>query len=85
MFNEEMKASIIFSVLGIIAGTVSFAANQTVIALVIAVVGALVARFVVETILKTKHDLKWYLGNGVVVYLFFWLITWTIFYNLVVI
>jgi len=30
---------------------------------------------------KIKEGAKWWLGNGVIVYIFLWLIVWTIFYN----
>ena len=29
-----------------------------------------------------KKDFKWWFGNGVIIYLFVWLISWIVFYNM---
>lgn len=37
--------------------------------------------FLIQNIAKGK-DMKWWLGNGGIVYILFWIVTWVLFFNL---
>ena len=81
-FDLEMLSNIIHAIAGMIAGYVSFLVNQVTFGLLAMFVIIGITIFAVKTILKIKKDSKWWFGNGVVVFVFTWLVIWTIFYNL---
>jgi hypothetical protein len=80
-FDRELRSSIIFAIIGIVIGYASFMINNSAIAFVLMVVVAVVAKSVLQGIMKIKEDFKWWFGNGMVVYIILWLVSWTIFYN----
>lgn len=81
----ELKASrisiILHLVTGIIAGYLSFVLGRTLYAVGIAILILIISGFAAQKIVKQK-GIKWWLGNGAILYLFFWLISWIAFYNL---
>ena len=83
-FDKELVSTIIHTVAGGVAGYLSYAARSPSYGLAIAILGLAVTYLLVRTFLKVSEDQKWWLGNGFIIFLFSWLIVWTIFYNIVV-
>lgn len=81
-FTGEIKLTLLFAVLGIVVGYVSFLLNNNLLSLAAMIVIAFVAREAIKRKRGIKEGFKWWLGNGLVVYVFLWLVTWIIFYNL---
>lgn len=81
-FDEELKSTLIHAAAGVIVGFISFMVNQPVwnFFIMLAILGALI--MVMKTAMKIQKPFKWWLGNGIIVYIFIWLVTWTIFYNI---
>ena len=77
---------LIYVVAGIVVGYISIllapiAGNM------LTIVGGLVLAWVTGRVVQAclgKKEAKWLLGNGLVIYLFVWLIAWIFFYNLIV-
>lgn len=80
-FDIELRTTAVHTVIAIIMGYVSLAINNTAYATVASIIVLVIATFAMRTAFKIKEGAKWWLGNGVIVYLFVWLIVWTIFYN----
>jgi hypothetical protein len=83
-FDADLKTTLLFSVLGVIIGYVSFLARNNAASFVMMIIVAVVARFVIQKRSKEKKDAKWWLGNGIIIYIFIWFVSWTIFYNITV-
>ncbi|MFH0832731.1 MAG: hypothetical protein V1900_03375 [Candidatus Aenigmatarchaeota archaeon] len=81
-FDLEMKSTVIHAVVGCIAGYISFLINQPNIGLIAAMALLIATTLSTKTLFKIKKELKWWFGNGIVVYLFLWIIVWTIFYTI---
>ena len=79
-FDPELKATIAFSIVGIIVGYASFLIRNSLMALVVAIAVMVVSYFVLNS--KLKKDTKWWLSNGAVVYIFLWILVWSIFYTM---
>ncbi|HLD39101.1 MAG TPA: hypothetical protein VJB05_02190 [archaeon] len=84
-FDVELRTTIVYAVIAVIVGYVSMTMNNTAYAAVVAILVLVVLTFALRAVFKIKQDVKWWLGNGVIVYLFLWIIVWTIFYNTYVI
>lgn len=80
-FDNELKVTLKFGILGALIGYVSFLINNPPIAFAVMVVIGGLARLVVMKVLKIKEDLKWWISTAFVVYIIMWLVIWTIFYN----
>jgi len=84
--NEEIKTMLVHSVLGIIVGYLSFLISNRLGGLVFAIVVLYIAMVVCKKAFKIKEgfrkDKKWWLSNAIVVYIFLWLIVWSIFITL---
>ena len=81
-FDAELNSTLFHAVLGIIVGYVSFLVNVPVYNLAMAIVVLILVNFLIKAIFKVKEKFSWWLSNGIVIYLLFWLIVWSIFYNL---
>ncbi len=81
-FDKELKSTLIFAILGIIVGYISFLMNNNLYAFVSMIILAVVGVLVMKKALNVTEGRKWWIGNGLVVYVFLWLITWIVFYNL---
>jgi len=84
-FDRDLRTSVIFAIAGIIIGYVSFLMNNSLLSLVIAIVVAGALKAVMQRGLQIKEDMKWWLGSGIVLYIFMWFVFWTIFYNLAIV
>lgn len=83
-FDTGLRTTIIFALLGVVVGFLSFLQNSSIIAFLIMVVVAVIFTSLLKRLLKVKEDWKWWFSNGLIVYIFLWLITWTIFYNVII-
>ena len=80
-FDMDLRTTVTYTVAAIIMGYVSFTINNTAYATLAALVALAAITLALRVLWKIKEGAKWWLGNGVIVYLFLWLIVWTIFYN----
>ena len=80
-FDMELRTTVVYTVAAIIMGYVSLAINHTAYATLAALVVLAAVTFAMRAVFKIKEGAKWWLGNGVIVYIFLWMIVWTIFYN----
>jgi hypothetical protein len=80
-FDKELNSTVIHSLAGFAAGYASFVTNNPPLAIVIMLVVLGITHFLVKFLLKINEDKKWWLGNGLIVYIFFWFVVWTMFYN----
>jgi len=78
--SGDLKATIIYFVLGIVAGYAAFVINNPRLALVSMMVILGLSTAVMKYALKAPNY-KWFLSNGIIVFLFMWFVVWTIFYN----
>ena len=80
-FDMELRTTAVYTVAAIIMGYVSLVISHTAYATLAALVVLAVLTLAMRALFRIKEGAKWWLGNGVIVYLFLWLIVWTIFYN----
>lgn len=78
-FDDELKATLVHTFLGAIAGYASFVLNTTTMGLLFALIAGGAGYAFSVHYLKTEKS-KWY-GSAFVL-LLSWLITWTLFYNI---
>ncbi len=81
-FDPEFKSVMFHAIAGAAVGYVSFLINNPIenFLVMIAVMAATV--FMVKKIFKINQKLGWFVSNGIMAYVFLWLIVWTIFYNI---
>ena len=84
-FDSELRTTSIYTVVAILMGYISFTMNQTAYATLAALVVLVAVTFAMKFLWKIKEGARWWLANGAIVYLFVWLIVWTVFYNAYVI
>ena len=81
---ENMKQrrinTTIFTIIGIIVGYASFLIDNRLISLAVAIIILLIAIKAVEKVFKITEK-KWW-SSPVVLYIFTWIVVWTIFLNL---
>jgi len=83
-FDADLRTTIFFTVFGVIAGYASFISRSNLISIAILLVFLGAGRFLMQRVVKEKKDMKWWLGNGMIVCIFTWFVVWTIFYNVLV-
>lgn len=83
-FDIDLRTTLLFAVLGIVIGYISFLIKSNIASFVIMVIVLVAAKFLGQRMVKEKKDSKWWLGNGLVVYILLWFVAWTIFYNVLV-
>ncbi len=79
-FDTELKTTLLFALIGAVAGYISFAVNSTAAAPVVAVAVFLALYYAAKKALKIQEDKKWW-ATMAVVYFFMWLLAWTVLYN----
>ncbi len=82
--NQIRFSVAVNSIAAIIMGWVSViltSMSRTLVAGVAGIVVMVVLGFIVQFATKNK-DRKWWLGNGVFIFLLVWLVSWTTFLNL---
>ncbi len=72
---------ILHVVTGIIAGFLSVTLGTTLYAVGVAILLLLASGYLAEKLIK-KKGIKWWIGNGAIIYLLVWLVTWIFFFNL---
>lgn len=73
----------IHTVIAIVIGWVSVqvaAASRTLFAGILGIVILLVIGYLIEKV-TGKKGIKWWFGNGVIIYLLVWLVSWVYFFN----
>ena len=80
-FDMELRTTAVYTIVSIIMGYASLLINHTAYATLAALIVLVVATLIMRALFKIKEGAKWWLGNGVIVYVFLWMIVWTIFYN----
>ena len=80
----DAKATILFTILGIIIGYASFLINSPPVNFVIAVVVFAVIAAIVKNVLKIKEAKGWW-TNKIAVFFFVWLIVWTVLFNMYIV
>ena len=81
-FNPELRSTILHALVGAIIGYISFLINEPLINLGIAIIVIAVLYFLTKTVWKIQEKFKWWIGNGIIVFLLIWFAVWIIFYNL---
>lgn len=79
-FSSDLRTTLVYAALGIIAGYVSFVLNDSRVAFVAMLVILGLSTAMLKYALKTNY--RWFLSNGIFVFIFIWFVVWTIFYNL---
>ena len=84
---DDMKASrITIGLHTVIAVAIGYASNilqNSLLSIGLGIVVMFVLGFLSELVTKTKKGTKFWIANGVFIYLLVWLITWTYFLNMV--
>ncbi len=65
---------------GVFMGYVSVALSDVLISFAVGVVFLLFIGYVVEFLVK-KKGIKWWISNGAILYILFWLVMWIFFFN----
>lgn len=81
-FDLELITAIVSAAVAACIGYVSFLINEPLYSLGLAILSLVVFAFFFKTIMKIQKERKWWISNCVVIFLFAWLIVWTIFYNI---
>ena len=81
-FDIEMKTAAINIVAGVAIGYASFALERPMYAVVMAIAAVVALTLVLGKAFSLQKDKKWWISNGIVLFLFAWFITWTIFYDI---
>ncbi len=80
-FDMEMKTTVIFTILGIVAGYASFLINNSAQSFFLMVLLAVIFVLVLKKLLKVTEGYKWWFSNGLTIYILLWFITWIVLYN----
>ena len=81
-FDIDLRITLLSAIIAAITGYVSFIINEPLQSLGIAVVIVAVLAFFLKKIFKIEKERKWWISNCIIIFMFTWLIVWTIFYNL---
>lgn len=84
-FDKDLRAVIVSGIFGVIAGYISFTANESLFSFVTAIVLLIISQGVIKAIWKIKEERKWWFSNGIIMFVFTWFVIWTIFYNIAVV
>ncbi|MBU3905368.1 MAG: hypothetical protein KJ906_04450 [Nanoarchaeota archaeon] len=79
--QNEKKSIITYLIFGILAGTVSYYLNSSLMSLSVAIVVLVGLHYVLNKVMKSKEKFQWFMSNGGWLYIFVWFIIWTIMYN----
>lgn len=80
-FSADLRTTLIYAVLGVIAGYLSFVLNSPKLALVSVSLVLALSTITMKYILKVS-SYRWFLSNGVAMFVFTWFVVWTVFYNI---
>jgi hypothetical protein len=71
----------IHTIMGIVAGYLSIFTGRALYSLGLAILILIVTGYVTEFILK-KKGIKWWMSNGVIMFLLVWIVAWVFFFNM---
>lgn len=80
--EKEKTVMLLHLVVGIVAGYLSYVIFRPLYAAVLMLVILLIMKQATNTITKEKKKAGWWFGNGGVVYIFVWFVSWIVFFNL---
>lgn len=80
--KTKTKSNIVYVVMGILVGYVSYLLNDEFMSLGLAVASFVIIAGLIKKMFKVDEKFKWFWSNGGWLYLFIWFITWVLFYNL---
>lgn len=83
-FDIDLRMTILYSIVGAIAGYISFQINNAGYAVLAMLIILAVMYVITKKLFKIKEDKKWWLSNGIIVYLLLWFVVWTILFNIVI-
>ena len=69
-------------VAGVVAGYLSYIISDNIYALVVMLAVMTSMKYATNVLTKEKQKAGWWLGNGGLVYIFIWFISWVLFLNL---
>lgn len=81
-FDVELRTAVINMIAGAVLGYVSFLIDRPLTAAFLAIVAAALLSLLLNNIAKTKKGTKWWISNGVLIFLLTWFIVWTVFYDI---
>ena len=81
-FDVELRTAVINIIAGAAAGYASFVIDQALLAIFIAIVSVALLSLILGKLFGVKKGAKWWISNGVIIFLFTWFIVWTIFYDI---
>ena len=80
--NLSRISVIVHTVIGIIAGYFSYILGEALYGIGIMIVFLLASGYLSEKLVR-KKGIKWWLGNGGIILIFIWLVSWIYFLNMV--
>jgi hypothetical protein len=80
-FDFELRTTVVYTIAAIVMGYISFVINHTTYAAFASIFILLVVTAAMRYAWKIKEDVRWWLGNGAIVYIILWMVVWTVFYN----
>ena len=81
-FDVELRTAVINIVAGGLMGYVSFVIDRPLMAAFMAVVAVALLSLLLNNITKEKKSKKWWISNGVLIFLLTWFVVWTVFYDI---
>lgn len=79
-FSSDLKTTLIYAALGVIAGYASFAVNNPRVAFAVMLAFLIVSTVAMKYAFRVNY--RWFVSNGIMAFIFIWFIVWTVFYNL---
>jgi hypothetical protein len=80
--KDTIVSSILFVLIGVGMGYVSFTLNDNLGSLGLMALGFVITSDLMKRALGFKESFKWFFTNGGLIYFFTWLVVWMILYNL---
>lgn len=80
--KDTIVSSILFVIIGVGMGYVSFTFNDNLGSLGLMIFGFVVTSDLMKRALGFKENFKWFFTNGGLIYFFTWFVVWMILYNL---
>lgn len=80
--NKDRISVSAHTFIGIVAGYISLFSGRALHALGLAIILLIITGFIVQKSVGKGKKMSWWLGNGVAVYVFVWLVSWILFSNL---
>ncbi|MCD6476801.1 MAG: hypothetical protein J7K26_01380 [Candidatus Aenigmarchaeota archaeon] len=78
----ELITMFIYLIASIIIGYLSFWLKNPMLSFVIAIFVLVIIAKLLKKIYKINEKFSWFMSNGGIIYIFLWIIVWTILYNL---